>query len=288
VSVRRSRAPIAGRRSRRSAADERFGWLLNPARVAAAVLLVGCVAGIGWLVTADDFELDPSSLELSGIRYTDPAVVSAILAPQVSGGQSAFLIDTTAIRAELLALPTVATAEVRTVLPHRLVVVITERLPVLAVRHAGAVYLLDGDGVVLDDRALDTTGLEGLAPIDDQRITSAITYTTGETVNSIDTRAMLTLAALTPTLLGSSSTALRVSIDDSDGYVVTAAPYGWRAVFGHYTPTLRPPSEIDRQVQCLETILADGEAALDTVYLAPDGDRCGTYLPLPTTSPTPS
>ena len=40
--------------------------------------LVGCVAGIGWLLTADDFELDASSLEVSGIQYTDSAAVSAV------------------------------------------------------------------------------------------------------------------------------------------------------------------------------------------------------------------
>jgi hypothetical protein len=252
------------------------------------VLLIGCAAGIGWLLMSDDFDLEPSSLELSGIRYTDPAAVAAILAPAVSGGRNVFLVDTGSINAELLGLPTVATAEVRAVLPQRLIVAITERMPVLAVRHRGTVYLVDGDGIVLDDRPADAPGLEELALIDDQRSTSAIAYATGGAINTVDARAMLTLAALTPTLLGSSATTLTVSIDDADGYVVSATPYGWRAVFGHYTPTLRPPAMIDRQVQCLETIVADGEALLDTAYLSPQGDRCGTYLPLPTVAPSAS
>lgn len=250
--------------------------------------MIGCVVGIGWLVTADDFELDASSLELSGIQYTDSAAVTAILAPAVSGGGSVFLVHTGSIRAELLALPTVASAEVRAALPQRLIVAITERVPVLVVRHGGSVYLVDGDGVVLDDRAPDAPGLEGLPVLDDRRITAAIAFATGEPINDVDAQAMLALAALTPTLIGSSATALTVSVDDTDGYVVSAAPYGWRAVFGHYTPTLRPPSGIDRQVQCLETILADGEQVLDTIYLTPNEGRCGTYLPLPTARPSAS
>ena len=252
------------------------------------MLLIGCVAGIGWLLTAADFELDAASLEVSGIQYTDSAAVTAILAPAVSDGKSVFLIDTSSLRDELLGLPTVATADVRAVLPHRLIVDITERVPVLALRQGLQVYLVDGDGVVLDERQADAPGLAGLRVIDDRRVSVAIAYAPGDAINRDDAVAMLTLAALSPTLLGSSATALTVSVDDTHGYVVSAAPYGWLAVFGHYTPTLRPPTEIDRQVQCLETILANGEQLLDTIYLAPQGDRCGTYLPLPTVSPSPS
>lgn len=286
MSARRSRAPIYGRRPRRSDGPGRFRSLPSPARVAGIVLLIGSVVGIGWLVTAHDLELDASSLEMSGIQYTDPTAVAAILAPAVSGGSNVFLVRTGSIRAQLLALPTVATADVRAALPHRLIVNITERVPVLAIRQGGSVYLVDGNGVVLDDRAPDAPGLEGLAVLDDRRVTAAIVYATGDLINVVDSQAMLTLAALTPTLLGSSATTLMVSVNDTDGYVVSAAPYGWRAVFGHYTPTLRPPAQIERQVQCLETILADGEQVLDTVYLAPNEGRCGTYLPVPTARPS--
>ena len=92
---------------------------------------------------------------------------------------------------------------------------------------------------------------------------------------------MLQIAALTPALVGSAALTLAFSVDDSRGFVVSAAPGGWRAVFGIYTPTLRPPSEIAQQVQCLRSLLATGESAIDTIYLAPQDDRCGTYLPRP-------
>jgi hypothetical protein len=92
---------------------------------------------------------------------------------------------------------------------------------------------------------------------------------------------MLQIGALTPALLGSTASQLAFRVDDRDGFVVSASPDGWRAVFGFYTPTLRPPSEIAQQVQCLRSLLAMGEAAIDTIYLAPQDDRCGTYLPRP-------
>ncbi|MEP7158099.1 MAG: FtsQ-type POTRA domain-containing protein [Chloroflexota bacterium] len=250
--------------------------------------MIACLAGMGWLLTQDDFDLDASSLELSGIQYTDSAAVAAIVTPAVSGGQNVFLVNTGSIRAQLLTLPTIAIAEVRAALPNRMTVAITERVPVVAVLHDNMLHIIDGNGVVLDDRALDAPGLENLPVVDDGRAASAISYATGDQVNAVDARAILTLSALTPMLLGSSATALSVSIDDMNGYLVSAAPYGWRAVFGHYTPTLRPPDEIDGQVQCLETILADGEQSLDTVYLAPSEGRCGTYLPLPSAAPSTS
>jgi hypothetical protein len=100
-------------------------------------------------------------------------------------------------------------------------------------------------------------------------------------VDPTETAAMLQIGALTPTMVGSNASSLTFGATDADGFVVTAEPYGWRAVFGFYTPTLRPPSQIAQQVQCLRSLLATGEAAIDTIYLAPSDDRCGTYLPRP-------
>jgi hypothetical protein len=98
-------------------------------------------------------------------------------------------------------------------------------------------------------------------------------------MNEIDLGAILRLAALSPDLLGSAAERLELSIEPEDGFVVHAVPAGWRAVFGHYTPTLRTTDLIDGQVQCLRSILADGEAGLETVYLSLGDDRCGTFVP---------
>jgi len=41
-------------------------------------------------------------------------------------------------------------------------------------------------------------------------------------------------------------------------------------------------------VQCLRTLLGSGEEQIETIYLAPQEERCGTYLPRPTPRVSPS
>ena len=53
----------------------------------------------------------------------------------------------------------------------------------------------------------------------------------------------------------------------TDGWVLTS-PGHWRAVFGHYSETLAPPSQIPYQVQCLAALLAKTEKTLREVTLA--------------------
>jgi hypothetical protein len=114
----------------------------------------------------------------------------------------------------------------------------------------------------------------------------------GGRVDATTVDANLRLASLTPDSLGTSYAALALSVDDSDGYVLTAGPGGWRAVFGHYTPTLRPVDIIDRQVACLRARIDAGERDIEVVYLSPVDDRCGTYVPAgnpgATETPTPT
>ena len=91
---------------------------------------------------------------------------------------------------------------------------------------------------------------------------------------------MLELGALTPALLDSRRRAsVSASVGDDNGFVLDAQPDGWQAIFGEYTPNLRPTDLIPRQVQCLRSLLAASESDLRTIYLAPLDERCGTYLP---------
>ena len=81
---------------------------------------------------------------------------------------------------------------------------------------------------------------------------------------------------------------LELSVRDDDGFVMTAQPQGWQAIFGNYTPNLRPTDLIPSQVQCLASLLRPSEADVGTVYLAPLDGRCGTYLPAGTPSESPT
>ncbi len=273
----------AARPVRRSHNTDGWRGLVTRARLAGLVLVVATAGGVGWLVTDDEFALGASGdYYLSGLRYTDRTDANSAVALSSLGSNNVFLLRTSDIRRRLLALPSVADADVRVALPNRLIVSITERTPVLRVRSAGATYLVDGDGIVLYAVASDTPQTASLPLIDDRRVDLAIPMEVGHAIDPTEATVMLQIGALTPSLLGSGASGLDFSIDDSDGFVVSAGPDAWRAVFGFYTLTLRPPTQIAQQVQCLRSLLATGESAIDTIYLAPQDDRCGTYLPRPT------
>jgi cell division septal protein FtsQ len=260
--------------------------LVTLARVAGLVLMVFAVAGAAWLLTSDDFALDASRVEVSGLGYTEPAMVAAALGIDPSAPTSIFLVPTQRMERALSALPQIASAEVSALLPDRLVVTINERTPVMIVRRDDGQYRVDADGVLLARNARDAAA-DGLPVLDDLRSQLPTEMAVGGQLESTDLAAMLQLLALQPAALESGATALAVSVDDEDGYVITGEPFGWRAVFGQYTQTLRPPDMIARQVQCLSSLLAEGEEEIAAIYLAPLDDRCGTYRPRATPTPSP-
>jgi hypothetical protein len=81
--------------------------------------------------------------------------------------------------------------------------------------------------------------------------------------------------------------AVSLTVTDEEGWVMEAVD--WRAIFGHYTPALRPVSTIEGQVACLRGLLATGESAVEEVTLSLSPERCGTFRPrsTPTPGPTP-
>jgi hypothetical protein len=279
--TRRAARPI--KRSRSAEGWRGTGWsrFVNRARLTGLALALGGAGSIGWLVTNPAFALDADALEISGMQYTDATAVRDALALP-AGAPNVFLLNTDAMRRAVAKLPSVAAAEVHIVLPDRLMVSVTERTSVLQVARAGVTYLLDAAGVVLQARANNAPLITDLPRIDDQRVELGIPFEVGREIDPTESAAMMQIGALTPALVGSTVETLVFAATDTDGFVVSAAPGGWRAVFGFYTPTLRPPTLIAQQVACLRNLLANGEGQIATIYLAPQGDRCGTYLPRPT------
>lgn len=278
--TRRAARPMRKSRTTDRGRAGRLAGVLSGARVAGLVLVLATAGGIGWLITDDRFGLDADAVTISGLQYTDATAAHDALAIP-AGAPNVFLLKTDAMRRTLLRLPSVAAADVRIVLPDQLLVSVTEHAAVLQVVHDGVTYLLDADGVVLEGRPANAPVIAELPLVDDHRIQLGIPLEVGQSIDQTEAGAMLRIAALTPSLVGSTATALAFSANDADGFVVTAAPDGWRAVFGFYTPTLRPPTLIAQQVQCLRSLLENGEGQIATIYLAPQGDRCGTYLPRP-------
>jgi hypothetical protein len=233
-----------------------------------------------------------STPEVIGSQYTDPQTIVATAG--LAGGEhpNVLTLHTEAMRDAIEALPAVAGAGVRVVLPDRLVISVTERSPVFAIDEQGATYLVDVAGAVLAQ--VDPAAAEqlGLPVIHDERRTLAADVSVGGELDPIDLAAILQLGAVTPETIASSAAALGLSIDDENGFVLAAQPSGWQAIFGMYTPTLRPPDLIPRQVQCLRSLIGDGEQDLARIYLSPMDERCGTFLesqpPRATASPIPS
>ncbi|MER3418385.1 MAG: hypothetical protein C4343_04640, partial [Chloroflexota bacterium] len=77
---------------------------------------------------------------------------------------------------------------------------------------------------------------------------------------------------------------LLIGLDDADGWTIRpggggAGGLAWTAVFGFYTPTLRPTTMIPGQVRLLRSLLLDREATVARVVLASETE--GTYVPRP-------
>lgn len=249
--------------------------------------------GVYWLVNAGTFRLNPGSVELRGLRHTTPEVARLTMGLAEGATPNLFRLRTTDMERALADLPAVARAEVSAVLPDRLVVQVTERQPLFVLRTPAGSFLVDPAGVLLIDATAADPGLASLPLVDDWRSDAGRELAVGGVMEPVDLAAVLQLAAVTPELLGSSAGRLTLAITDHDGFVMTTEPTMWRAVFGHYTPTLRRPDRIAQQVQCLRSLLGEGEANVRTVYLEPVGDRCGTFAGRPspvraTPSPEPS
>lgn len=143
----------------------------------------------------------------------------------------------------------------------------------------------DAPSAAASDRFRET-GVRAVLPrIDDWRQRSAAVVEAAR-LPAIDLLVMRQLLALTPGSLGSRASELTLRVNEDTGYVLSSD--GWQAIFGHYTPTLRPPEDLPRQVQCLRWLIADGEKRLDTVRLAVAANHCGTYRELEKRSRAPS
>jgi cell division septal protein FtsQ len=285
-----NRQPVAGGRARRSAGSSPLALLslVNRWRFAGVLLAAAAATWAAWLVTSHAFDLDPAKVQISSLVYTAPDAIQDAIDLAPSDTPNVFRIDTGRMERALDALPAVAEADVHVSLPDRLTVRVVERTPTFVVETSDNAYVIDVDGFVLDDLLEDEVAGLGIPVVRDLRDQFGPELEVGGRLDAISLAADLRLAAITPAMVGSQYTSLEVVADDGDGYYLIARPGGWRAIFGHYTPNLRPVEMIDQQVQCLRTLIAADEQDVSVVYLAPQDDRCGTFMPVTTPAPEPS
>ena len=267
--ARRSRTPLPGRRTR---PVRRASAGLSTVRAGAALAMLVSAAGIYGVGESSAF--DYTKLQLDGVRFTNASAVEAALA--AARGENLFQLSTGPLRSALEDLPTVASARVEVRLPGTLAVTIDERQPVLVWQVGTERYLADADGALfakLPDKA--PTGTPELPVVDDRRA-SATDLVVGGRLDAVDLDAATRLASLIPEHVGSSAVSLEVAVTDENGFVVSARPAGWSAVFGFYTPSLRTTELIPGQVQLLRTLLIGKEQLVERVILASATD--GTFV----------
>jgi cell division septal protein FtsQ len=265
--------PAAGRRRRRGRGD-----LFNLTRLLGALVMLAAGASLNWLASPERFVLDPGQVTVDGLHYTPVEDAEQRMAAEVQGRPNIFRLRTLAVARALEELPAVARADVVAALPDSLHVRVTEREPVLVWSVGAERLLVDAHGVAV---APAEVGTEELPLVVDRR-TGAEPPEIGQRLDSIDLAAALHLAALTPELLESEAEGLGLEVQDEHGWLLLTEPDTWRAAFGHYTPNLRPVTMVDQQVQCLRSLVAEHEAQLQMVFLAPAEDRCGTFRSRPT------
>ena len=253
--------------------------MINRWRVAGFLLAAAAAIWGTFLVSSHTFDLDPSNVEVSDLVYTSPELIRDVMDLAPDATPNVFRIDTRRMERALASLPAVAKAEVFVLLPDSLDVEVTERTPTFVVVTPDGAFVVDVDGFVLDELQLSDAGTLGLPIVTDSRRQFAPGITAGGRLDGISLDAALRLLALEPNDVGTRFQALELTVDDVEGYVLAARPGGWRAIFGHYTANLRPVDLVDRQVQCLRSRIAAGEDGVTVIYLAPQGEHCGTYVP---------
>jgi cell division septal protein FtsQ len=270
------RVPVrGGSHLRRSQSVRRASARISLTRVAAVGVLFAASVALNQLTAASAFAVH--RVDIQGAQLTDRGEVADALLD--GAGANLFRYDTAMAAARLVRFPAIRTAVVRAVLPDRVVATIEEREPVLVWRVGDERFLVDADGLLF---AREGQGAGLADPVDLPVVTDARPGSAGLAITSliapVELRVARELGALTPAMLGSAAVGLTVSLDDQLGFVVATDPPGWSATFGLYGEVTRNPQIVPLQVQCLASLLADqGEAAVGSVTLSPEGQLCGTF-----------
>jgi hypothetical protein len=278
------RRAAAGRRSPRV---RRAPFWVSRTRLLAALLLVAVSGAFYWLTVAPQFALDDAKITVDGAHFTDAALIRSTIGLPDGATPNLFRIRTLEMRQALESLPPVLAAEVSANLPDGLRVVLHERSPIFVWQSGDSAWLADVNGLLFAPLSPGGDPAVAALPVVSDRRASRPGIQVGSRLDTLDLETARVLGALTPEQLGSAAHSLALSVDDAEGWVLTADT-GWRAIFGYYTPVLHTTAEIPQQVQCLRSLLVDREPQIATITLAVGPDHCGTYLPLAVPEKTPA
>jgi hypothetical protein len=235
-----------------------------------------------WLLGDARFRVRPDDVSIEGIRLASRESVLARL-EGIERAPNLLRLRGDSMLRSLREMPEVRDVSLSVSLPANVEIVIDEREPIFAWTDGRETWLVDRDGVFVarpEGTGIATkrgTGAGGALPtVRDGRLSEG-PVGPGQRLDPIDLAVMTQLLSLDPARIGSDSTALELRVDQSFGYVLQSPDHGWRARFGHYTPTLFRPDRIPLQVQCLATLIDELEDRLVSTWLVPTDEACGTY-----------
>jgi cell division septal protein FtsQ len=256
---------------------------LTPVRAGAALALLVAAGGLYGALASDAFVARTTTV--SGNTWTSDDAIRAALA--VPDGQNVFTLATDDLEQRIEQIPAVAGAEVMVALPDGVQVSVAEREALLAWSVGTRRFLVDAGGTLFGELGDDAPEAAAQLPLVVDRRATSTSLGVGSTLDPVTLDAALRLGSLSPADVGSGGEAVRIRIDDQNGYVLHGEPGGWNAIFGFYTPTLRTTELIPGQVRLLRSLLlANDEAEVQRVILA-DEDS-GTWIPRRTAQPTDS
>jgi len=146
------RASGRNRRIRRGLIPKtRNGWIIAGVSVglSLAAVAAGCYTAMRYMTTSDTFRITSSQqMELDGNSHLSRAQMLSVFGEDVD--RNIFHVPLQERRAQLEQMPWVEHATVMRLLPNRLRVHVTERVPVAYLRQGGDIGLIDATGVVLD------------------------------------------------------------------------------------------------------------------------------------------
>jgi cell division protein FtsQ len=149
----RPRSRARPRRLRRGA----LGRAILAAQAGGAVFVAALLIWTGYARVMASERLKVSRVDVRGSRFLSEAEVRELLGPAV--GENILTLDIDALKARLRASPWVADARVGRTLPDILRVEIEERVP-LALAEVERLYLMDGDGALVDVYGPRTAGFD--------------------------------------------------------------------------------------------------------------------------------
>lgn len=247
--ARRPRAPLRQRLTLR---------LPSAGRLLALLGFMVAVAGLVTLVNGPWLRI--TAVAHAGERYTAPWELDEVM--DGYRGSSVLTLDTDALVRRLRQLPTVADARIEAALPGTLKVIVAEKAPALIWRTASAQLVAAADGSIITSRSVaeQLTGELGRLPVLSDTRPRTQTPAPGDVLPAADVRTARRLLALDPTVIGSGTRHLEVSIDRVYGFMVASGSPGWRAALGFY--------EVDPQddQETADARLSEQLAAIRTLF----------------------